>query len=113
MSPISHVNVTAMKISTYWEIAGILPHCTSPVRLRPAEEEYVDGRDRHHGEQHRADLRHRQTDADRRLDEIPVDAEEDDDDRGAGEDGELRGMALSSPTPPSRPSLSGDRGESS
>ena len=31
MSPISQVKVTAMKISTYWEIAGILPQRVSPV----------------------------------------------------------------------------------
>ena len=30
MSPISQVKVTAMKISTYCEIAGIFPHRTSP-----------------------------------------------------------------------------------
>ena len=44
MSPMSQVKVTAMKISTYWEIAGIRPQRTSPV-LRPAEEEDVDGGD--------------------------------------------------------------------
>ena len=31
MSPMSQVKVTAMKISTYWEIAGILPQRTSAV----------------------------------------------------------------------------------
>ena len=31
MSPISQVNVTAMKISTYWETAGILPQRTSAI----------------------------------------------------------------------------------
>ena len=31
MSPMSQVKVSAMKISTYWEIAGILPQRTSPV----------------------------------------------------------------------------------
>ena len=35
MSPMSQVKVTAMKIRTYWEIAGILPQCTSPVLLAP------------------------------------------------------------------------------
>ena len=35
MSPISQVKVTAMKINTYWEIAGILPHRTSPVFFAP------------------------------------------------------------------------------
>jgi hypothetical protein len=39
-------------------------------------------------------LRHRQTDPDRRLDEVPVDAEEDDDDRAPREDGELRRMPI-------------------
>ena len=69
MSPMSQVKVTAMKISTYWEIAGhpSPPHLAR--LLRPAEEEDVDGRDRHHGEEDRADLRHGQTDPDRRLDE--------------------------------------------
>ena len=33
MSPMSHVKVTAMKISTYCEIAGTLPQRTSPVLL--------------------------------------------------------------------------------
>jgi hypothetical protein len=31
----SQVKVTAMKMSTYWEIVGILPHRTSPVFLAP------------------------------------------------------------------------------
>ena len=31
MSPMSQVNVTAMKISKYWEIAGIYPQRTSAV----------------------------------------------------------------------------------
>ncbi len=31
MSPMSQVNVTAMKISTYCETAGIRPQRTSPV----------------------------------------------------------------------------------
>jgi len=35
MSPISHVNVTAMKISTYCEIGGIFPQRTSPVFRAP------------------------------------------------------------------------------
>src|SRR4030095_1554040 len=46
---------------------------------RPAEEKDVDSRDGHHGGKHRADLRYGQTDPDRRLDEVSVDAEEDDD----------------------------------
>ena len=98
MRPISQVKVTAMKISTYCEIAGILPQRTSPVLRRAAEEEDVDGGDRHHREQHREDLRHRELDPDRRLDEVAVDAEEDDEDRRGGEDRELRRMAASSPT---------------
>src|SRR5438874_2149847 len=35
MSPISHVNVTAMKMRTYCETLGILPQRTSPVLLAP------------------------------------------------------------------------------
>ena len=34
MSPMSQVKVTAMKISTYWEIAGILPQRTSAAFAR-------------------------------------------------------------------------------
>ena len=81
-----------MKISTYCEIAGILPQRTSPVLLRAAEEEDVDGGDRHHREQHREHLRHREADPDRGLDEVAVDAEEDDEQRDAREDRELRRM---------------------
>ena len=33
MSAMSQVKVTAMKISTYWEIAGTFPQRTSPVFL--------------------------------------------------------------------------------
>ena len=35
MSPMSQVKVTAMKISTYCEIAGIFPQRTSPVIFAP------------------------------------------------------------------------------
>src|SRR5712691_8157869 len=77
----------------YQDVLGDRGH-PSPMYLarlaRPAEEEDVDRRDGHHGEENRADLRHGQTDPDRRLDEIPVDAEGDDDDRSGYEDSELR-----------------------
>ena len=46
-----------------------------------------------HREEHRADLRHRELDANRRLDEVPVDAEEDDDERSSRKDRELRRVA--------------------
>ena len=93
MSPMSQVKVTAMKISTYCEIAGIRPQRTSPVFRGSAEEKDVDGGDRHHREKDREDLRHGELDPDRRLDEVPVDAEEDDEDRDGREDRELRRMA--------------------
>ncbi len=35
MSPMSHVNVTAMKMSTYCEITGNLPQWVSPVSSAP------------------------------------------------------------------------------
>ena len=97
MRPISQVKVTAMKISTYCEIAGILPQCVSPVLRGVPEQEDVDHRHRHHGEEHREHLRHREGDAHRGLDEVAVDAEEDDDRGGAEEDRELRQVARLGP----------------
>src|SRR6266542_4138735 len=60
---------------------------------RSMEQKDVDGGDRHHGNEDGADLRHRQPDANRRLDKLPVDAKEDHDERGRREDRELRRVA--------------------
>ena len=64
---------------------------------RVAEEEHVDGGDRHHREQHREHLRHREPDPHRGLDEVAVHTEEDDDGGRRREDRELRRMALLRP----------------
>src|SRR5258708_29510299 len=61
--------------------------------LRPTVEEDVDGGDRHHRGKDPEDLRRGKLDPDRRLDEAPVDAEEDDEYRDRRQDRELHRMA--------------------
>src|SRR5258708_10087750 len=57
--------------------------------LRPTVEEDINSGDRQHREKDRKDLRHGKLDPDRRLDEVPVDAEGDKEDRDRREDREL------------------------
>ena len=93
----SQVKVTAMKISTYWRDRRDPAPAHVARHPRAAEEKDVDGGDGHHREEDREDLRHGEPDPDRRLDEVAVDAEEDDEHRDRRKDRELRRMALLRP----------------
>src|SRR4029453_275675 len=83
--PISQVNVTARRMSTYCERGAIVPPRTAPGGRGPLEHRDAPPHAPHDPAEHRHHLIAREADPHQRFDEVAVHAVEDDDGRGEPE----------------------------